>query len=172
MIARLLIALGALIVIGAVDLGVVRKETLRRHGDVVFLELVPVDPRSLMQGDYMALRFQVAREIERAWEPERPAAGADDDRTSLRPPDGTIAFAPLALDGQGVATLAPDAAAAQLRLRYRVRNGAVWPGTNAFFFSEGDADRFRGARYGEFRLDKASGEAMLVGLRDAKLTPL
>jgi uncharacterized membrane-anchored protein len=45
-------------------------------------------------------------------------------------------------------------------------------GTNAFFFQEGDAERFSSARYGEFRVDRSSGEAVLVGLRDDALTAL
>jgi hypothetical protein len=31
---------------------------------------------------------------------------------------------------------------------------------------------YEGARYGEFRVDPSSGEAVLVGLRDAELNPL
>src|SRR5690606_6091689 len=35
-------------------------------GQVVVLSLAPVDPRSLMQGDYMALRFAVAGPLQEA----------------------------------------------------------------------------------------------------------
>jgi uncharacterized membrane-anchored protein len=66
----------------------------------------------------------------------------------------------------------PVAVEAGLRLRYRIRANRVWLGTNAFFFEEGSAARFNGARYGEFRVDRASGEAVLVGLRDAALKRL
>jgi hypothetical protein len=41
-----------------------------------------------------------------------------------------------------------------------------------FFFSEGSDRRYSAARYGEFRLDKKTGEAVLVGLRDATLNAL
>ena len=71
-----------------------------------------------------------------------------------------------------VATLAADAAAAPMELRYRIRKGRVWLGTNAFFFEEGSAERFRKARYGQFRVDRASGDAVLVGLRDERLAAL
>jgi uncharacterized membrane-anchored protein len=53
-----------------------------------------------------------------------------------------------------------------------VRGGKAWLGTNAFFFQEGDAARYQPARYGEFRVDRDGGEAMLVGLRDQQLRPL
>jgi uncharacterized membrane-anchored protein len=55
------------------------------------------------------------------------------------------------------------------KLRYRIRKNQVWIGTNAFFFEEGRAALYANARYGEFRLDRASGEAVLVGLRDKDL---
>ena len=51
-------------------------------------------------------------------------------------------------------------------------NFHVWLGTNAFFFEEGTAERFNGARYGEFRVDRTSGEAVLVGLRNDRLAAL
>ena len=164
-LVRALIALRALLVLGAVNLSIVGKERIRRGGEIVFLELAPVDPRSLMQGDYMALRFALTGEIERRGDADLP--------------DGETGYASVALDPRRVARLTAaatavttDTAAQPLRLRYRLRGGPVWLGTNAFFFEEGTAERFSGARYGEFRVDRASGEAVLVGLRDAALAPL
>ncbi|NNL31275.1 MAG: hypothetical protein HKO77_09640, partial [Gemmatimonadetes bacterium] len=86
------------------------------------------------------------------------------DRSRLR-------RAPLFVDERGVATLA-DGESATLAIAFKIRNGQVWLGTNAYFFSEGEAGRFTGAQYGEFRVDPASGEAVLVGLRDNALNPL
>jgi uncharacterized membrane-anchored protein len=158
---RALVLLGTLIVLGAVNFAITAKERIRREGEVVYLPLAPVDPRSLMQGDYLALRFQLVQEIERS----EQAAGAP----GL---DGQTRFASVVLDPKRVAQLAPAGVAATLRLRYRIRAGHVWLGTNAFFFEEGAAVRFAGARFGEFRVDRASGEAVLVGLRDADLVSL
>jgi len=161
LLLRGLIAAGAVLVLGAVDAAILHKEAIRRDGELVYLPLAPVDPRSLVQGDYMALRFVLAREIE---------ARARADRHALD--EGESAFAPLALDDRHVASLAAGASGAPLRMRYRIRQGQVWLGTNAFFFEEGSAERFRAARYGEFRLDRRSGEAVLVGLRGAALEGL
>ena len=158
---RSLIALGALLVLGAVNFAIVGKEHIKRDGDLAYLALAPVDPRSLMQGDYMALRFALVREIE-----------SGDAKTGRTQHEGETRFARVALDAQRVARLAAADTATPLRLRYRIRNGQVWLGTNAFFFEEGTAERFTGARYGEFRVDRASGEAVLVGLRDAALNPM
>jgi uncharacterized membrane-anchored protein len=158
---RALVALGALLVLGSVNFAIAGKEHTRRHGEIVYLPLAPLDPRSLVQGDYMALRFALARDIERR--------DADDKHVER---ESEVAYAAVTLDDKRVATLAGDGAAAPMKLRYRIREGRVWLGTNAFFFEEGSAERFRMARYGEFRLDRASGEAVLVGLRDEKLAPL
>lgn len=169
---RIGIAAAAALVLAAVDLSIVRKERIRREGTVLFLELAPVDPRSLMQGDYMALRFTLADALAaraRAPLPRGGAAGVADRPAG----EGGFAWAPIRLDARGVATLTAEAeASSALRLRYRLRNGRPWLGTNAFFFPEGEAARFAPARFGEFRLDPASGEAVLVGLRDVDLRPL
>jgi len=72
----------------------------------------------------------------------------------------------------GVATFNPDQAAPGLRIRYRIRNEQAWLGTNAYFFEEGTARQFAHAKYGEFRVDRGSGEAVLVGLRGENLSLL
>lgn len=158
---RALIVFGTLLVLGALNFAIVGKEHVRRNGEVVYLPLAPVDPRSLIQGDYMALRFALARDIERRDEADKRATR-----------DGQVAFAAVTLDDKRVASLAGTDAAASMKLRYRIRGGHVWLGTNALFFEEGTAERFSGARYGEFRVDRESGEAVLVGLRDAALAAL
>ena len=55
-----IVAAVALVLI-AVNLSIVAKERIKTGGEPIFLELAPVDPRSLMQGDYMALRFAIAQ---------------------------------------------------------------------------------------------------------------
>ena len=147
---RALLAIAVVLVLGAVNWSIVAKERIKTQGERIFLALAPVDPRSLMQGDYMALRFELANNI------SAEAEGS----------------APLFVDARGIATLNMSPATAGLRIRYRVRNGQVWLGTNAYFFEEGSAGRYQGARYGEFRIDRDSGEAVLVGLADEKLESL
>jgi uncharacterized membrane-anchored protein len=149
-VSRVLIAAAVLLVVVAVNGSILAKERIKTHGEIILLELAPVDPRSLMQGDYMALRFELAQQIS----PQE--AG----------------LAPLSLDENRVARLDPSPQDAKLHIRFRVRNGQVWLGTNAYFFEEGSARRFNDARYGEFRLDPDTGEAVLTGLRDATFRKL
>src|SRR3979490_1276041 len=95
--------IACLAVLALVDFSIREKERQLAEGSVVFLELAPVDPRSLMQGDYMALRFKVANEgLQRDG---HVVVGIDDGDigTFRRLDDGT----PLAAD--------------EARLRYRMR---------------------------------------------------
>ena len=57
---RIIAAVTVLVVLGVVNASVYVKEQLLANGQVVYLELAPVDPRSIMQGDYMALNFALA----------------------------------------------------------------------------------------------------------------
>ena len=170
MISRVLIVIGAAIVLASINVSILGKENIKRNGEFIFLDLAPRDPRSLMQGDYMALRFRLTQEIEATWQ-SAPTENNSDSQNAT-PRDGEIRLVSIALDDQHIASLAKPDAPATVKIRYRMRNGAVWLGTNAFFFEEGSDRRYSSARYGEFRLDKKSGEAVLVGLRDAKLNAL
>jgi uncharacterized membrane-anchored protein len=149
------------------------KEELLESGRVVYIELAPVDPRSLMQGDYMALRFRIANDARSHMERDEPAGRPGSRRKGLATADGSI-----------VATLGPDSvshykrlddgsplAPGEILLRYRVREGRVKFATNAFFFEEGTAKRYEEARYGEFRV-APNGELLLTGLQDEALKSL
>jgi uncharacterized membrane-anchored protein len=149
-----------LVLLAVVDWGIWQRERLLTEGRVVLLRLAPVDPRSLMQGDYMRLNFEVATQ---AFPFSRRHALAD----------GHIV---VALDGQGVGHFRRFAdgrplAAGEAALRYRVRAGQPNFATNAYFFEEGQAAAFAEAAYGEFRVGK-DGEMILTGLRDSRLQPL
>ena len=164
-----IIALVSLIVILAlVNWSILAKEKHLADGGIVYLELAPVDPRSLMQGDYMALRFRLANEVRRAL----PKKGVRKLR-ELAAADG---YAVVSLDEQKVATFKQlykkeELAEEELLLRYRVRNDKVKFATNAYFFQEGHGKYYESARYGQFRVDE-KGELLLVAMFDDKLNEL
>jgi uncharacterized membrane-anchored protein len=163
-------------VVAMVNYSVVKKERLLENGSVVYLELAPVDPRSLMQGDYMALRFTLANAarpaLKRADARETSRFGFNGPR-DLATADGHIVAA---LDDRSIAHYrrledGQPLAYKEIYLRYRVREGEIKFATNAFFFQEGTAKRYELARYGEFRVAR-DGELLLTGLRSADLRPL
>ena len=49
---------GLVVILAAANWAIASRERLISSGEVVYLELAPVDPRSLMQGDYMSLRYR------------------------------------------------------------------------------------------------------------------
>lgn len=138
--------------------GIAAKEKLLVRGDTVYLRLAPVDPRSLMQGDYMALNFAIGAPIREAQQPQQQRR------------DGV---AVIRLDANGVASFVrlhgdEPLASGERLLRFQTVESR-WGGlqvqvsTDAYFFQEGQGGRFEKARYGEFRVD-GSGQALLVGL--------
>ena len=52
--------IAGLAVLAFVNFGIYGRERLLTEGQVVLLRMAPVDPRSLMQGDYMRLNFEAA----------------------------------------------------------------------------------------------------------------
>ena len=152
--------LAGLVLLAFVNFGIYQRERLLTEGRVVLLRLAPVDPRSLMQGDYMRLNFEVAGQ---AFPFESRGRLADGKLVVALDPHHVGQFRRLA-KGE---PLAPG----EVALRFRVRNGQPNFATNAFFFEEGQADAFARAVYGEFRVD-SDGEMILTGLRDAAFTPL
>lgn len=157
-----------LLILALVNWAIWAKERHLAEGEVVYLELAPVDPRSLIQGDYMALRFALANQIHSALyqhavlqdEPQKASNGY----VVVRLGEQRSAHFQRLDDGSA---LADD----ERRLRYRLRHGQVRFATDAFFFQEGHAERYELARYGQFRLNR-HGELLLVALYDEELNAL
>src|SRR5207245_2902696 len=153
--------IACLAVLALVNFSISGKERQLAQGAVVYLELAPVDPRSLMQGDYMALRFKLAND---ALPAIRSSASVSDGRIVALLDERSIAAFRRLDDGASLA-------GREVLLRYRVRNGELKFATNAFFFQEGTARRYEGARYCEFRV-APDGELLVSGLLGAQLQSL
>ena len=150
-----LVIFGLALVLGVANYTIWQKEQIRTGGREVLLELAPVDPRSLIQGDYMMLRYAPAVF------PSREESGLD---------KGTLG---LEINADGVGTfvriddgtpLAPN----EIRLKFRTVSqwGEYGIGAESFFFQEGHAEHYANARYGIVRVDE-SGHSLLVGLGDS-----
>lgn len=155
-IALVLVGLVAVLLVG--NRTILDKQKILRDGRTILLELGPRDPRSVIQGDYMALLYS-------------PKAFPPADVVATLPLRGAVI---LNLDTDGVATFArlDDGAApgpGETRLRYksRFRGWQLSYGAESFLFQEGDAKLYADARYGVLRVDP-SGESVLLGLADAE----
>jgi uncharacterized membrane-anchored protein len=157
---RIVALVAGFAILGLANYSIYSRERLLAEGRIALLELAPVDPRSLMQGDYMALNFRVANEVFG----RRAKEGLTDGRIVLQ------------VDARGVAAFrrfddGTPLAADELRIRYRVRADQVKFATNAYFFQEGTAKEYERARYGEFRV-APDGECLLTNMRGANLETL
>jgi uncharacterized membrane-anchored protein len=129
-----------------------KKETLLKEGQLVLLELAPVDPRSLMQGDYMRLRYNLSRNND----VDIPKRG----------------FCIVQLDSNNVASkvrFQKDTSPlneGELPIEYTSPNNwNINIGAESFFFQEGDAEKYEKAKYGGLKID-AKGNSLLIGLYD------
>jgi uncharacterized membrane-anchored protein len=154
-------ALSLAAVLAVVNVGIVQKQALIEDGQAVFVPLAPLDPRSLMQGDFMRLNFALPREL-----PEQAGGllSASRPRVVAKLDAQRVARLVRLHDGSA---LAPD----ELLIELTPRDGRWTVVTDAWFFKEGEAARWSGARFGEFRV-RPDGQALLVGLRGAGLQPL
>ncbi len=141
-----------------VNYSIYGKEMLIANGEPLFLELGPRDPRSLIQGDYMVLRYRLVEDVDtEAW----PRRG---QLVLRRDADGIGSFVRLHDDA---IPLADD----ELIVDYHRSGRGISIGAESFFFQEGTAEEYADARYGELRVD-GSGGSVLVGLRGEGLEKL
>ncbi len=157
------IAIGLVVALAVANFLVYRYEAILNGGARVLLELAPVDPRSLMQGDYMRLHFALAGEIERLRETQAA--------------NRAHRYAVLHLDTAGVGHLRRIQAdpipleSDAVVLRFEVRKGAVRLVSEAYFLEEGRSEHFARAKFAEIRVDP-KGNALLSSLRDANRSRL
>ncbi|MBK6999470.1 MAG: GDYXXLXY domain-containing protein [Rhodoferax sp.] len=139
-----------------------QKQDLIARGKPVFMALMPLDPRSLMQGDFMRLRFTTL---------DAHQLPLIEDLRGTRP------YMVVQLDARGVATpkrlhradqpLAVD----EMLVQLTPKNGAWVVVTDAWFFKEGESQRWQAAKFGEFRV-LPDGRALLVGMADVALVAI
>lgn len=157
-VQRFGIATSLLVTLLVANIGIWQKETLISNGKQVFIALAPVDPRSLMQGDYMALNFQLTGPQETdLWSRQRVKAVVRMDGRGIAVIQGLAMNRPLQ----------PD----EIYFELRPTQSGLRPATDAWYFKESEANRWAKASYGEFRVDQR-GQALLVDLRGPNLEKL
>jgi uncharacterized membrane-anchored protein len=158
---QILVLVIAVLILGAINVTIYQQEQLLVSGTTLLLELAPVDPRSLIQGDYMALRYKIADEASHQVNKTRAADGY---LVVLRDKNQQAHFKEI-YDGK------TPLKAREYLLRFRKRGNEIRLGAESFFFQEGQAQYYVQARYGELRVT-STGESILVGLRDKAFKPL
>lgn len=148
---RIIILINLVLLLAYINYAVTKKEELLADGQLVLLELAPVDPRSLMQGDYMSLRYKISDDIGQDNLPKR-------------------GYCVVKIDGNGIAKklrfqkgLTPLNEGEYLIEYTSPDQWNVNIGAESFFFQEGQAGKYETAKYGGVHIDKR-GNSLLVGL--------
>ena len=148
------------------NVAIIDRERTIANGETLFLELAPVDPRSLMQGDYMRLRYAV--------EDAAPVAALEDHQRRghlvLRGDSANVARFVRLHDGEPLER-------GERLVRFHATgliaqalgSGRIRIVPDDFFFQEGHRELYEDAHYGMFRFD-ARGRYLLVGLADGDRT--
>lgn len=133
-----------------------KKEKLLSKGQLVLLELAPVDPRSLMQGDYMRLRYAISNNLKA-------------DSISKR------GFVVVKLEENGIAKrvrIQEDKTPInqnEFLIEYTSKNRwNINIGAESYFFQEGEGEKYEKAKYGGLKIDN-NGNSLLIGLYDENL---
>jgi len=146
----IIILVNLFIVLGLFAKSVLKKEDTLENGTLVLLKLAPVDPRSLIQGDYMRLSYAVSRKIE------------SNDKNG---------YCIVSLDENGIAKYErtqPNKTPiyeGEFPLNYTKHGWRANIGADSFFFQEGQAELYEKAQYGGLKIDD-HGNSVLVGLYD------
>ncbi len=153
MYKRIIVLLNLVLLLLYFNHSVIKNEELLESGQFALLELAPVDPRSLMQGDYMALRYKISEDIHLQDIPKR-------------------GYCVVRIDSGGVA--------GKIRLQKEINplnegeylikytSSDDWNvniGAESFFFQEGQAEKYEKAKYGGLKIDR-DGNSLLIGLYD------
>ena len=146
---KIILAINLLLVLVFFVLSVLSKEATLANSRQILVQLAPVDPRSLMQGDYMALNYSITGRIR----------------------DNGGKYVVVKVDDDNVATYVrqqndKNLNDGELLLRWTTnKRGRKSIGADNYFFQEGTGDKYAVAHYGLLRVD-SDGNCVLVGLCD------
>ena len=152
---KIIFIVSALIVFTAFNYGIYQKEEIRANGEIMFLELMPDDPRSLLQGDYMQLHYAI------------------ESIKNSDPLTEKSKYIVVAIDQNKVGKFGrfykgEALVANEKLLHYHNNYGNIRIRPNSFMFQEGQSQHYQHAKYGVFKFDR-KGNYILIGLADNNL---
>lgn len=174
----------ALLMLSPLNYKVWQFENVLATGKPVVLKIVPVDPRSLMQGDYMSLNYAILQDIAAQLndEPDQlndEQTNEEDTWQITRKPQPKRIYALIHQNEQSVATLCrvektkpTDFTGCEPNLYLPINNTGWSPAlpSQEYFFAEGKGQYYAQAEYAEYRFK--DGILLLARLLDQDLKPL
>lgn len=164
--SQLLVFITMAVILLSTNHNIYQKQQLISTGETLLFKLAPADPRSIMQGDYMRLRFEAAVDAREALRKRQQNQFIQPHKGHIiveKHDNNTVSFVAL-YDQQ---TLKPQ----QYKIPYKYHNYRVTMITDAFYFQEGKAQHFQKAEFGQFKRAD-DGELLLVNLVDENLAVL
>ncbi|MFZ0023790.1 GDYXXLXY domain-containing protein [Acinetobacter sp.] len=145
----------------------------------IFVELAPVDPRSILQGDYMALNYQLHFAGVDAAESAVNRASSDISIQDFKDQSQIMSYVRLDLQRRVIQTsfdprllqIYPASSSKLLLKNPHNTFEALYPAANSFMFAEGLEPCYRNAKFAELKV-KENGKALLSDLLDQQLKPL
>ncbi len=150
----ILIAL-SILVAAFLNYSIYKKEQVKKSGEVILLSLAPVDPRSIMQGDYMELRYTLENDIPFELISSQKSRGF----LVVRPGENRVGGFVRFHAGERLSTN-------EKLLYYHKDYESIKIAQRSFFFQEGHGKLYDDAKYGIFKFG-AGGESILIGLADS-----
>ncbi len=146
-----LVVLNIIIILGLVNFNIYQKEKQLKEGKLILLKLAPVDPRSLMQGDYMQLSYEIAQNTPPENMPKRGYCVVRCDSANI------------ATFARFQSSLEPQNPGDYLISYTQQTDNSISIGAQSYFFEEGSAEKFENAAYGALKVDQ-KGHSLLIGL--------
>ncbi|WP_216933843.1 MULTISPECIES: GDYXXLXY domain-containing protein [unclassified Acinetobacter] len=145
----------------------------------IFVELAPVDPRSILQGDYMVLNYQLHFAGVDAAESTVNPASSNISIQDFKDQSEIMSYVRLDVQRRVIRTsfdprllqVYPASSSKLLLKNPRNTFEALYPAANSFMFAEGLEPCYRNAKFAELKV-KDNGKALLVDLADSQLKPL
>ena len=186
-----LVGVFVIALLGAVNYKVQQFEDVLATGKPVVLKIAPVDPRSLMQGDYMVLNYAILSEIQQSQflsesnesleSNESIDAGEANEAIGIdeSSPSGKKAYILVHLDKNHVATFCEEQSeiptdfkhcTPNVYLPIRYKGWLPELPSQDYFFAEGKGEHYAQAEYAEYRFK--DGILLLARLLDKDLKGL
>jgi uncharacterized membrane-anchored protein len=153
LVNKILVAVGLIATLTLFNMSIQSKETILEKGELVLLEMAPVDPRAPFQGDFMVIGFKGVQDVSVDSIPKRGFC-------ILKPAGGAV-YEPVRFQAAMIPKKSDERA-----IRYTTSRWSIEIGSSTFFFQEGKAASYDSARYAGYRLDPSTGKSILIGLYD------
>ena len=154
---KILLLAVVILILSAINFKIYQMEHFIKHGKIFYLKLAPKDPRSLMQGDYMALRYDIENQLrDKKFEDKKEII--------------------LTIDKNRVAKIKNQSDTDKLgkdEFIIHLKKNSYWPElkiAHRYYFQEGKFKKYQKAVYGKFKIDGT--KVILVNLADANFKDL